>query len=132
MRLRGSGNDGLFYTRFSMMLTAEITKWIKLPGRPRFGFATTPDGKQIYVAETAFGNRNHIRHVCAGTKIKFQLRAPKTDQQRFLDALNAGAYRDVPSMNHRNPRRIEIKERRPRATNVRIAEESVAASLEKD
>jgi hypothetical protein len=108
-------------TRRSTLL-GQMIKWIELPGRTRFGFATTPDGRQIYVSETAFSNRDQITRVRAGTKIEFQLRAPKTDQRRFLDALNAGAFRDVPNMNHRNPRCLEIEEQRPRAINVRIVE----------
>jgi len=118
------------------VFTGEIVKWIELPGRPRFGFATTPDGKEIYVNEAAFSNRDQIPRIDVGTKIRFQLRAPKTDQQRFLDALNAGAYRDVSNVDHRNPWRLVTKERRPQAINVRIVENDrravIAGSLERN
>jgi hypothetical protein len=46
----------------------------------------------------------------------------RTAEQAFLDKLNAGKYRDDPSIgrNHRNPRRTVNSDKKPRATNVRV------------
>jgi cold shock CspA family protein len=92
----------------------EITIWHR---EAQFGFATTPEGKQIFVHSAAFRNHRQVSSVRAGTKIEFDLQAQNAERA-FLDKLNAGKYRDDPTIarNHRNPRRAVNK--KPRAANV--------------
>lgn len=82
-----------------------LQKWIEHSDRRRFGFAVMGDGKEVYVNEKDV-RKTDLTRFDVGSRISFRLRPPKSDQQRFLDRLNAGAYRDVLNMNHRNPRCI--------------------------
>jgi cold shock CspA family protein len=86
----------------------------------QWGFATTTEGKNFFVHESAFRDHRQVARVGYGTLIEFDLPVARTVEQAFLDKLNAGKYRDDPSIarNHRNPRRTVNSDKKPRATNV--------------
>jgi hypothetical protein len=111
-----------FFTETLIMrMTAEITTWIP---ECRWGFAIAKDGQKVFVHEVSFRNRWHIPKVRVGTKIEFELSAPRTDEQRFLDLLNAGKLRDEELVKrcHRKPRRKLISNEKPKAINVVVVE----------
>ncbi len=93
----------------------EITAWYR---EVQWGFATTSEGKVFFVHKIAFRDHRQVSSVCTGTRIEFDLPVVQTPKQDFLDRLNAGKYRDDPTVNHRNPRRTTVDNKKPRATNV--------------
>ena len=99
----------------------EIIVWHR---EVRWGFAVTPEGKNVFVHESAF--RDHRQVVCVnyGTLIEFDRPVAKTAEQAFLDKLNAGKFRDDPTVarNHRNPRRVTASNKKPRAANVVVVQ----------
>ena len=97
------------------MHNGEITTW---HDEVQWGFATTQEGKKFFVHKSAFHDHRQIAGVRFGTRIEFE-ELPRA-AQTLLDKLNTGKYRDEPTIarNHRNPRRVVIKNKKPRATNV--------------
>jgi len=95
----------------------EITTWHR---KAQWGFAATPEGKNFFVHESAFRDHRQVACVRYGTLIEFDLPVAQTAEQAFLDKLNAGKFRDDPAVarNHRNPRRVAISNKKPRAVNV--------------
>jgi len=98
-----------------MRSLADITTWYR---EVQWGFATTSEGKEFFVHKIAFRDHRQVSSVCTGTRIEFDLPIVQTAKQVFLDKLNAGKYRDDPTVNHRNPRRTTVANKKPRATNV--------------
>jgi hypothetical protein len=98
-------------------MRAEITTWHE---EVRWGFAVTQEKKIVFVHEAAFRDSRQIPRVNVGTEIEFDLQVSQTVEQAFLDKLNSGKYRDDPPIarSHRNPRRDEVSNRKPRAVNV--------------
>jgi cold shock CspA family protein len=99
----------------------EIVIWHR---EAQWGFAATPEGKNFFVHESAFRDHRQVARVRYGTLIEFDLPVAQTAEQAFLNKLNAGKYRDDPSVvrNHRNPRRTVVSDKKPRATNVWVAQ----------
>jgi hypothetical protein len=95
----------------------EIVIWHR---EAHWGFAVTPEGKNFFVHESAFRDHRQVARVRYGTLIEFDLPVAQTAKQAFLDKLNSGKYRDDPPIarNHRNPRRMVVSDKKPRATNV--------------
>jgi hypothetical protein len=106
-------------------MRAEITTWHK---EVRWGFAATREGKIFFVHEAAFRDCRQIPQVNVGTRIEFDLPVAQTAEQAFLDKLNSGKYRDDPSVarNYRNPRRMVVSNKKPRASNVWVVTYSAA------
>jgi cold shock CspA family protein len=96
---------------------AQITTWYS---EAQWGFATTAEGKEFFVHKYAFRNHRQVQRAHCGSIIEFDLPVAQTAEQAFLDKLNAGEYRDDPSVarNHRNPRRMVIKNKKPKALNI--------------
>jgi hypothetical protein len=65
----------------------EIVIWHR---EAQWGFATTPEGKNFFVYESAFRDHRQVAGVCYGTLIEFDLPVARTAEQAFLDKLNAG------------------------------------------
>jgi hypothetical protein len=96
----------------------EIVIWHR---EVRWGFAATPEGKNFFVHESAFRDHRQVARVGYGTLIEFDSPVASAEQA-FLDKLNAGKYRDDPTVarHHRNPRRVVISNKKLRAANVRV------------
>lgn len=95
----------------------EITAWYR---EVQWGFATTSEGKVFFVHKIAFRDHRQVSSVCTGTRIEFDLPAVQSAKQAFIDRLNAGKYRDDPTIDHRNPWRTTVDHKKLRATNVRV------------
>jgi cold shock CspA family protein len=108
-------------------MRGEITTWGDRSCR--WGFAKTSDGVECFVHQSAFRDHRHVPTIRVGTKIEFELLAVPSDQQTFMDKLNAGDYRDDSTIarNHRNPRNPHcctvVGEKKPRASNIAVIEE---------
>jgi cold shock CspA family protein len=91
----------------------------------QWGFAATPEGKNFFIHKSAFPDHRQVARVGYGTLVEFDLPVAQTAEQAFLDKLNAGKYRDDPTVapNFRNPRRVVISDKKPRAANVRVIEQ---------
>jgi hypothetical protein len=102
-----------------------LINWITRPDRAKFGFAVTPDGREIYVGENAFTRTEDLARVLPGSRLSVTIR-PKSNEQRFRERLNAGFYRDA-GLSHRNPRPPrDEKVTRPMAATARLLDEDYA------
>jgi cold shock CspA family protein len=101
----------------------EITTWHQ---EVQWGFATTREGNIVFVHKSAFSDRRQPFRTHCGSIIEFDSQETRTAEQHFLDKLlNSGKYRDEPTIarSHRNPRRDEVSNRKPRAVNVVLVPE---------
>jgi cold shock CspA family protein len=91
----------------------------------QWGFAITPEGKNLFVHKSAFRDHRQVPRVRYGTQIEFDLPVTQGAEQAFRDKLNAGKYRDDVriAQNYRNPRCKTIKNKKPRAVNVSVTTE---------
>jgi len=98
-----------------------VVKWFTPINRPKFGFAITAEGQEIYFSEYAFLRKDELQRIGIGSEISFTL--PKTLHDRFVERLNAGHYRDA-GLSHRNPRPpLDDMAQHQRAAKVRLEED---------
>jgi cold shock CspA family protein len=85
-----------------------------------YGFATTTDGKRVFIHQRNFSGKHKLSNIVQGTVIECELERETPDA--FTEALNSGSLRDVVN-NHRNPR-IDAykpaKRKSPVAVNIRV------------
>jgi cold shock CspA family protein len=71
-----------------------------------YGFATTIDGKKVFLHQRNFARKQKLTDIVQGTVIECELE--RETSAAFADALNSGSLRDVVN-NHRNPRLARYK-----------------------